>query len=168
MAKKAMFGDIGDFQDWSMFDTRRYGNIYFDGKDHGIEFFIFIHTDAYDNMVFSPAVQEEDRQDYLDDLMSKAIHQRDIGVTTQDHILLLSTCSSSSTNGRDILIGRITDEVFDDSFAQTDKHNSKNGIDRWDNFLKVSYLWPALMILTAVLLTVRIVLYNRHKRKWGI
>jgi sortase B len=166
MAKKAMFGDIGDFRNQDMFDTHRYGNLYFDGKDHGIEFFTFVHTDAYDNTVFTAAVQEEDRQAYLDYLVTKAIHERDIGVTTLDHIILLSTCSSSSTNGRDILIGRITDEVFDDPFIKTEKNSRKKQINIWDSFVKEIYLWPVLLTLIVVLHTVRIIMiYYRHGKR---
>jgi hypothetical protein len=60
-------------------------------------------------------VAESQRQTYLDGLLAKALHVRDIGVEVGDHIILLSTCSSSSTNGRDILVGRISDEVYADA-----------------------------------------------------
>jgi len=78
MEKKAMFGEIGSFADRDMFDTRRYGNLYFGGKDHGIEFFAFVHTDAYDSTVFTAIVAgEQARQAYLNNLLAKAIHKRD-------------------------------------------------------------------------------------------
>ena len=109
MEKRMMFGEIGEFKGKEKFDAHRYGNLYFDEKDHGIEFFAFVHADAYDFSVFSPNVKGELKQKYLDGLLAKAIHTRDIGVTVDDRIVLLSTCSSNSTNGRDILVGIITD-----------------------------------------------------------
>lgn len=110
MEKKAMFGEIGYFADREVFDSHRYGNLFFDEEDHEIEFFAFVHTDAYDGDVFNANVKgESQRQAYIDDLLAKSIHKRDIEVTTDDHIILLSTCSSASTNGRDILVGRITE-----------------------------------------------------------
>ena len=112
MDKKTMFGEIGLFEDAEYFDRHGYGNFYFDGKDHGIEFFAFIHTDAYNSDVFWPNVPEDLRQEYLDELRDIAINYRDIGVSVNDRIVLLATCSPSTTNGRDILVGRITDETY--------------------------------------------------------
>ena len=113
MAKKAMFGELESFSEKSAFESHRYGKLYFNEKEHGIEFFAFVHADAYDSKVFTPNVQADDCLVYLDGLLAKAIYTRDIVVTGEDHIILLSTCSSSSTNGRDILVGRLTDEVYD-------------------------------------------------------
>jgi sortase B len=117
MEKETMFGEIEKFSQKDMFDSRRFGNLHFDGKDYGIEFFAFVHADAYDFQIFAPNVEGDEKQEeYLEDLISKAVHTRDIGVTIKDKIVLLSTCSSNSTNGRDILVGRLTDEVFEDTF----------------------------------------------------
>ena len=163
MTKKAMFGEIGEFAEKKMFDTHRYGNLYFDGKDHGIEFFAFIHTDAYDSMVFTPNVEQDDRPAYLDNILSKAIHKRDIGVTTEDRIILLSTCSSSSTNGRDLLVGRITDEVYADLTTNAEINDGK--MDSQFCFVKKVYLWPILLAILIMLRLVYIlVIYHRQKQ----
>ena len=165
MAKQVMFGEIGSFADREMFDSHKYGNLYFDGKDHGIEFFAFVHTDAYDSAVFAPDVREGQRQACLDGLLAKATHKRDIGVTAQDRILLLSTCSSSSTNGRDILIGRITEEVFADPTINS-QTNDKNR-DSQHCFVEEIYLWPLLLIISEILLITRIlvIVYKRKSKK---
>ena len=107
MDKKTMFGEIGNFDDEKYFASHKYGNLYYDETDYGIEFFAFIHTDAYNSGIFWPNVPEEMQQEYLDGLVEEARHFRDIGVTTEDRIILLATCSQSTTNGRDILVGRI-------------------------------------------------------------
>ncbi len=113
MEKNAMFGEIGHFSDKAMFDSHPYGNLYFDGKDHGLEFFAFIHTDAYDSAVFTADIAgETERRAYLDHLFSKSIHKKDVEITIEDRIVLLSTCSSHSTNGRDILAGKVTGKTF--------------------------------------------------------
>ena len=119
MARRAMFGEIGSFADKNFFDSHRYGNLYYAGENHNIEFFAFIHTDAYNHSVFRANVKGEERQAYLDNLLEIAMHKReDVGVTIQDRIVLLCTCSSSSTNGRDILVGRFTDEVYEEGQEQ--------------------------------------------------
>jgi len=162
MEKQAMFGEIGLFSDKDYFNARLYGSLYYNGTDHGLEFFAFLHTDAYDASVFAAGVSGEARQAYLDGLLDKAAFTRDIGVTVKDRIVLLSTCSAESTNGRDILVARITDELFDDAFKTNETDNTgthatvdgQTGIPGW--------LWTALAALVLLILLV-IVLY--HKRK---
>jgi sortase B len=91
--------------------------LYFSGKDHGLEFFAYIETQAYDRAIFNAAILgEEKKQGYLEMLLDKALHKRDIGVTIDDKIVLLTTCSSEDTNARDVVIARITDQVFSDPF----------------------------------------------------
>ena len=117
MEKKTMFGEIGNFSGKGYFDARRYGSLFYGGAAHGLEFFAFVHADAYDTAVFRVKIGGlEERQAYLGLLLERALHTRDIGIAAGDRIVLLSTCSAASTNGRDILAGRITDELFDDPF----------------------------------------------------
>jgi len=83
-------------------------------------------------------------------------------VTVNDRIVLLSTCSAESTNGRDILVARITDGAFDDAFKQNEINNAgarttvdgQPGIGAWP--------WIALSIMAAIIMP-SIVIY--HKRK---
>jgi sortase B len=167
MEKKTMFGEIGRFADSDMFDSRRYGNLYFDEKDHGIEFFSFIHTDAYNSSVYAVGVKGSARQAYLDGLLAQALHQRNIEVTADDHIILLSTCSASSTNGRDILIGKITAEVYEDTFltAETDAQNRRMNVDRRGSFLEHMPLWLVLLIIIILIVLRRLMLNNIDKKR---
>ena len=118
MESATMFGEIAMFSDAAYFDARRHGMLYYNGEAKGLEFFAFVHADAYDRSVFRIRITEEaDQQEYLDLLLGMAMHTRDdVSVTTNDRIVLLSTCSAESTNGRDILIGKITGDVHPDPF----------------------------------------------------
>ena len=111
MESRTMFSEIALFSDKGYFDARRYGMLFFDGKEHGLEFFAFVHTDANNSRIFRVNITgPEAQQAYLDLLMEEAVNIRgDVSVTVNDRIILLSTCSPNSTSGRDILIGRITD-----------------------------------------------------------
>jgi sortase B len=112
MENSEMFGDIGKFENQEFFNTHRYGALFYNGAMHGIDFFEFLKADAYDDRIYAvPAVSEEGRRKYLSDLMNLAVYRRNTVVSADDHIVLLSTCSGSSTNGRDILAGIITDTV---------------------------------------------------------
>ena len=165
MANKVMFGEIGEFSEEKMFDSHKYGILYFDEKDHGIEFFAYIHTSAYNNAVFTANVKEDERQTYLDGLLTNAIYKRDIGVTTEDHIILLSTCSSSSTNGRDILIGRITSEIYEDPFLNTKKNDGENqGADSQSGLVKEIYLMDFILAVLSIAL-ISVIYYSRKIKR---
>jgi sortase B len=163
MEKKTMFGEIGKFAEERVFTLHHYGSLYFDGREHGIEFFAFLHTSAYNNTVFTANIQEELRQAYLDDLLAGAIHQRDVGATAEDRVVLLVTCSSSSTNGRDILLGRITDEIIEDPFINTEKNDVKKEMDNQEGLVKEIRL--ADLILVALLIALVPVNYHRMKNR---
>jgi len=165
MTRSAMFGDIEKFNDKKTFDTNRYGVLYYNGKDHGLEFFAFIHCDAYDIAIFTANVQDEYRQEYLDGIFEKAKYSRDIGVTTDDHIVLLSTCSASSTNGRDILVGRISDKVFSERDLQTDtgdRNNQRKPNDPY-GMVNVIHVLPILLLLILVIRLIVYIFVTYHK-----
>lgn len=168
MEKQAMFGDLGSFSNKDFFDSRIYGNLYFSGKDHGLEFFAFIKTDAYDGGVFTPCIQgKEAQQTYLQNLMDKAIYTRDIGVSAEDHILLLTTCSSDSTNGRDILAARITNERFSNTLntEETGKTNGQVLADRQAGIWESSPAWLRITLLTVLIILIVITVYYIFRRK---
>ena len=172
LAKQAMFGEIEFFKDKSYFDARRYGTLYYGGKEHGLEFFAFIHADAYDKTIFRTKFSGRDEQKaYLERLMRTAINIRDdVPATEDDRIVLLSTCSANSTNGRDILIGKLTDEIVGDTFESkvTDTTNYIPVVD------ELSGLWsqaplPARIIITALppllILLLAVLIYTNNKKK---
>lgn len=168
MEKQAMFGDLGSFSNKNFFDSRIYGNLYFSGKDHGLEFFAFIKTDAYDGGVFTPCIQgREAQQAYLQNLMDKALYTRDIGVTAEDHILLLTTCSSDSTNGRDILAARITNECYSNTF-NTENIREANGqvlVDMQDGIWESTPVWLRITLLIVLIILFVIAIHYILKRK---
>ena len=118
MENRVMFGEITSFSNTDYFNARRYGMLFVDGQSYGIEFFAFVHSDANDTQVFRVNINDyEAKQNYLDLLMDMATVTRDVSVTVDDNLILLSTCSPNSTNGRDILVGRIISTVPDDPFV---------------------------------------------------
>ena len=169
MEKQLMFGELGTFIDKEVFERHRYGNLYFDDKDHGIEFFAFLHADAYDREIFTPNVRKEDAEAYLENLLANAIHERNINVSTNDTLILLTTCSANSTNGRDILIGRLTDEVFENTFVntETNKIHELLNIDIQNLSEKEMILLTigAISLLLVVALTVYYIVTKKGKGK---
>lgn len=104
----AMFGVLSDFEDPAYFDQHPSGSLFYDNAWHDIAFFAFLHTDAYDPIAFNAQLNgEEGRQIYLKYVKEHAIHYRTLPFEQDEHFLALSTCTTDSTNGRHILIGRI-------------------------------------------------------------
>lgn len=152
MDKDTMFGEIGDFSDISYFSARKYGSLYYGGREHGLEFFAFLHADAYDDTIYrTNIIGKEARTAYLSALLSKSMHTRDIKVTADDRIILLSTCSASSTNGRDILVGRITDKVFDDHFKTGIADGGAPAAIGLKSLLSRLPVWVWMVIITLLL-----------------
>ena len=159
MEKKMMFGSLSDFSDKEYFDSHKYGNLFFNGADHGVEFFALILIDAYNNNMFSPAINgQEQQQDFIDYLFSNAKHLRNISVTPEDHLILLSTCTSDITNGRYILVGKFIDELH--MQEKTSPSKPVINLGTWDvrqlsQLEKIPiWLWLAAIAVLFVLLLV--------------
>ncbi|MBQ9593267.1 MAG: class B sortase [Lachnospiraceae bacterium] len=113
MEQRLMFGALSDFAEKSFFDDHPYGNLFFGGEDHGIEFFALVLTDAYDERFFTPAVEgQEEREMLLETVRQEAVQIRDLPVTADDQVIVLSTCTSSITNGRYLLFGRLSSRTY--------------------------------------------------------
>lgn len=107
MENGAMFGDIVEFVRQDYFDAHTTGTLYLPDSTYHITLFACVQADAYDQTVFQPTAQGEDVSDLLDYLNERAIQYRDIGVTASNHIIGLSTCAETETNGRVIVFGRL-------------------------------------------------------------
>ncbi|MDR2347108.1 MAG: sortase [Bifidobacteriaceae bacterium] len=160
MEKRAMFGDLGDFADGEYFDARAAGALYVDGRWRGIEFFAFTNAEAGAPAVFTPAINGDDsRQQYLDGLLRTAVHTRQVGVTAADRLVLLSTCSTQTTNGRDILVGRITDSPAPDPF------NAATAATAQPNWWSQLPIWLRITLIAAPLAGVIWFVVARARRR---
>lgn len=111
MQENSMFGELENFQDQSYFDKHRSGEIYYDGAWHKIEFFAFVPSDAYDPVLYNTELLEEDNDIYLDYVRTHAERYRELDFGNRERFVALSTCTSESSDGRHILVGRITNQI---------------------------------------------------------
>jgi len=153
MEKDVLCGEIGRFSERVWFEEYKYGNLHCRGEDYGIEIFAFLRADAYDKTVFTPNVGESDRGRYLEEFLERALYKRDVGVTDTDRLVLLVTCSSDSTNGRDILAGKITGKSFTDPFMAPGPAG----------YVQETFLWPLLALVIISRLTWFFVAGRRHR-----
>ncbi|XME03875.1 class B sortase [Lachnospiraceae bacterium C1.1] len=115
MEQHKMFGDIDLFAAESFFDEHKYGNIYYDEKEHGLEIFSYIECDAYDSMVYGE-YEDGNEQEFIGQIKSRSKYYRDIDLTKDDHIVVLSTCDYSYTDGRMVLLARISDTKYNNRY----------------------------------------------------
>jgi sortase B len=105
-----MFGEIPYFMQSEYFKSHTTGTIFTLEHTFYIKWFACLRTDAYDTKIFNPMkyTDETSVSKLLDYINSKATQYRDIGVTASDRLVALSTCETATTNGRIILIGRLS------------------------------------------------------------
>ena len=159
MDKEAMFGGLAQYTDPEYLVSHQYANLYYEGKDHGLEFFAFLEADAYDTSIYKPVILEGAEEEYVSHLIASSIHSREITITPADHIVLLTTCTVSSTNGRHILAGKITDEVHQNPY-RTDTDNAVKEIKTVSSpSVSILNQVPFAFLMVPVILLILIILY---------
>ena len=167
MAERAMFGDIDLFLEKDFFDSHEYGNLFFRGYDHGIQIFSIMIIDAHEQTIYSvPATTAEAKQDYLDYIQSHTKYGRDVKVTTEDQIVLLSTCSEDITNGRYVLAAKILDRPVKNPFPEEETEHNRANIDVFDLFDQWLMLpaWQWIFVLLFLILIVFALWRLEHQR----
>lgn len=111
MAARAMFGDIGLYEDEGYFKEHLYGDLFYEGRHYGLEVFALVLTDTSDGLLFTPGVQGVEAQTaYLKRIEEKVRNKADVEIGPEDRILVMATCSGLITNGRHMLVAKILDE----------------------------------------------------------
>lgn len=164
MEKSEMFGDIDKFDDQQFFESHQYGNLYYGGKNHGLKFFAMVDADAYDFTLYNPHV--EDPASYLDYIKSKARYWRDGVADSNSHIVMLSTCASTATNGRYVLFGAITDDTYQNTFETKPVVISRT-LTGGSSTVPAQYYWIAGAALSGVLILVICLIVHHHRKRKG-
>jgi sortase, srtB family len=157
-----MFGDIKKFTNIDFFETHRYGTIYYNGEEKELEIFGILEVDAYDMNIYRTLSDNiEENQAYYQYLLSKAKYKRDVSVTSEDKICLLSTCFVDVTNGRHILLAKIN-PVFKkeqiNSSSITTNLPQQSGVSKW-----IIYVVLLLLVIIIILLIILIFLLRDRK-----
>ena len=160
MARDAMFGEIARFQDSYFFESRRYGMVFTGQQYYGIEFFAFLEVDANDFEIYNPTVVDPELKEIIiQRFTDEALQFRELNITTSERLVVLSTCTPTSTNGRHILVGRLMDEVPEDFFEWTGR---PRGIDAILGFDELGLAAGSLLV---ILITISISLFVTKKKK---
>lgn len=71
---------------------------------------------------------DQEKSKYLSYVREQALYYRDLNISVEDEnvrIITLSTCNSQTTNGRDVLIGVISDETCQIRLQKEKQKNSR-------------------------------------------
>ncbi|MGL4546547.1 class B sortase [Eubacterium aggregans] len=160
MAQGAMFGDLEKFKGQHYFEKHSQGILHVGGQTYGLFFFAFLQVDSYDNAIYNPTTNN--LEVYIETLQQKSMWYRNTNVSTTDHFILLSTCTSDITNGRHILVGRITDTT-----SQSENVDSTATVSFWQDLLNemTKIKWWEWFSLIGLLCICVVGLWYAHKRK---
>lgn len=152
MAERKMFGDLELFKDKEFFDIHRYGAIHKDGEGiKGIEFFAFLKTVGSDPDILSIAKTRTDKPDLIDHIYEIADFSRKLDFSDDENLVVFDTCDFTITNGRSILIGRLTDKVEDNIYQEEVKTNNFSNLltknHEIDYLLTLIVVWCLLVII---------------------
>ena len=106
MDNAAMFSDVMEFLDADYFERHQTGTLYLPDKTYRITLFACMEADGYDRLIYSPG-PDYDNGPLLEYIRTTANQYRDIGVTSGDQIIGLSTCVDAQTTERAVLFGRL-------------------------------------------------------------
>ncbi len=162
MAERKMFGDVERFKSKEFFDTHQYGAIHRTGqKSLGIEFFAYLKTVGTDQTILSTAKSSEDKQGLIEHIYEGATYSRPIDFKEEDRLVVLDTCDLTITNGRYILIGRLTDQVVGNPYPETKSNHQLSSLIKRAYRMNVLFV---LIVLWLVLVTIYFI-YDKIQRK---
>lgn len=106
-----MFGSLVSFLDKDFFNNHLKGTLYQTNSTKTIEIFACVESDAYDTVLFQPIGNDTtSKQSLLKRIKEKAVQYRDVSLNENDHIIGLSTCYNTKTNGRILVFGRLIEK----------------------------------------------------------
>ena len=164
MAERKMFGDMELFKKKSFFDSHKYGVIHRLGeKSKGIEFFAFLKTVGTDKEILSIAKKNQEKPDLTDHIYELSDYSRKLDFGENENLVVLDTCNLSVTNGRYILIGRLTDKVEENIFKEEKRENKFAKLLK--KFYKINILLTLIIIW--ILLVLIYLIYDKISQKRG-
>ena len=111
MGNGTMFADIPNYENEEYFMNHSYGWLTTEDEVWLIDFFAVARTaDTSGLYLADPSFEEWDTQ-----LRNSASIYKEIGISANDNLIMLSTCTSAEGNSRTILVGKIIDNREDDA-----------------------------------------------------
>lgn len=163
MAERKMFGDIELFKKKDFFNSHKYAAIYRNNLPPiGVTFFALVKGEGSDSKIFDTTINDKDQKSQLISyLYSKAVFSRKINISDEDRIVLLDTCDLSVTNGRHILVGKITDKVHKNTFKNEKQTNKFAKLLS----MKLSINLLLLLVIVLLILVLAYTFLEQHRKR---
>ena len=167
MADHKMFGDLDLFTEATYFNEHQYANLYYDGQNHGVELFAILTIDAYNPIVHSTNLTtDEAKQEFLNRIQQDKLLSRNLDITMDDHLVTMTTCNLTETNGRYTLVGKILDHEVANPFPEEERTGSTANIDLYNVFSSVLKYTVKQWILILIALIILVwILYRLERRR---
>ena len=180
-----MFGDIADFLELDFFNEHRTGDLYVNNVHRGLQILAILEVEAYQSGLYRmPVDYPEEKRAYIDEINEFVVNAAEdpalsiwqdaktgrttpegdpvgqIGfytIGTEDKLAVLSTCTFRITNGRHLLICRITDEVYEDPYhADPPRRQTKNYDKVGAANRNTRLLWMIMIVLIILAAAVKV------------
>ena len=191
LKKDLMFAQVKDYADQKYFDEHNTGILYTGDKIYKIDIIYYESINAYARPYSLMLCKNGNNASLLTEFEKGAINKNTgIDVNSQDKIILLSTCNSSDTETRSVLIGKLTEmseseiinEKEDITLTEIDKQLSDR--EKYENVREVvkdkeeekyTAKYVIVIIIAIIILALVIVIFywkrekrdNKEKNKGG-
>jgi sortase B len=110
LAGGVMFGELTNFVEQDYFDSHQTASLAVPERTYAIEWFACLETNAYDAYMYEPTryTDPASQSELLQYIKDTATQYREVGVSPSDRIVSLSTCADGATDGRVILVGKLS------------------------------------------------------------
>ncbi len=103
-----MFSDIKKFEDADFFEQHKIGSLYTETEIYKMDIFCIARVNAFSNDIYNLPIYKNGRtNELINTFSSNASFKRQLEFLQNDKLLLLSTCSSSGSNDRLVLVARL-------------------------------------------------------------
>ena len=120
MDNGAMFGSLDRFGDGEYFRNHQTGLLVAGKKIYDLTLFAVVNTDAYESKIYTPGNRAEEVKAFLTGdrsgdagLGTKVLVYDEAVARSAAKIIALSTCADAATNGRLVVLARMTERVFE-------------------------------------------------------
>lgn len=167
MSEGKMFGDLDKFAEKDFFETHKYGKLQLnDKRELGIEFMALVKTHGSDSKIFGMGIHSaNEKKALVEHVYQNALQSREIAVEENDRLVFLDTCNFTFTNGRFILVGKLTAKASENSFAETEETKSFSHLIKKVQKIPLLFWLLLLLILLIILIFIIELIVEKHRRK---
>ena len=171
-----MFGDIIKYRDESFFNENLNGILYLPKATYSVSIYAYVECSAHEDNIFYASKDISEMEDFQIWLKENAMHYKDIGVTSEDKIIAMTTCENATTDGRCAIVGKLeqiatveqgvevtTEEVSGTTTELVEDTNSSTG-DTTSGilFFDTTHSYYHLIIVAAFLFSLLVIAMLQH------